>query len=230
MSNRLKVLVADDDPQILEGLVDYLEWRDIIVDCARTGEQALNLCRDNRYDVLVLDVMMPRLDGRALCEQLRRDGTATPILFLTALDTLEDKVLGFEAGADDYLVKPFAMAELFYRIQALSKRVSRQQLRRLAVGELELDLDTQQAVRAGQRLNLTPQAFQLLHYLAAQSPRLISRAELEDVLWGDEPPESDALRSLIYQLRQKLDKPFPQPMLNTRRGQGICLHNPGDDR
>ena len=94
LSNRLKVLVADDDPQILEGLVDYLEWRDIIVDCARTGEQALNLCRDNRYDVLVLDVMMPRLDGRALCEQLRRDGTATPILFLTALDTLEDKVLG----------------------------------------------------------------------------------------------------------------------------------------
>lgn len=223
MSNTLKVLVADDDPQILEGVADYLEWHGILADCARTGEQALNLCRSNRYDVLVLDVMMPRLDGRALCEQLRRDGSTTPVLFLTALDTLDDKIRGFEAGADDYLVKPFAMAELLYRVRALSQRVSRQQVQQLEVGPLRLDLGGQQAHREGELLSLTPQAFQLLHYLAAQSPRLISRDELEQALWGEEPPESDALRSLLYQLRQKLDKPFAQPMLHTRRGQGVCL-------
>lgn len=226
MSKQIKILVADDDPQILEGLVDYLEFHGILVDCARTGEQALNLCHRNRYDVLVLDVMMPRMDGRTLCEHLRREGSATPVLFLTALDTLDDKILGFEAGADDYLVKPFAMAELLYRIRALSQRVSRQQVRRLSVGSLELDLDTQQASRDGRELALTPQMFQLLHYLVAQSPRVISRTELEQTLWGEEPPESDALRSLLYQLRLKLDKPFAQPMLQTRRGQGVCLLEP----
>jgi len=222
----MNVLVADDDTAILEGIADFLQWRGISVDCARQGRQALNLCQQNRYDVLVLDVMMPGLNGLELCEQLRRQGVTTPILFLTALDTLDDKIRGFESGADDYLVKPFAMDELVCRVRALSQRVSRHQLRLLQYGPVELDVERQQACRDGQILQLSPQVFNLLRYLVSHAPRVIGRAELEQAIWGDDPPDSDALRSLLYQLRAQLDKPFAYPMLTTRRGQGVCLLTP----
>jgi DNA-binding response OmpR family regulator len=219
----LSVLLADDDPAILEGIADFLIWRGFLMDCARNGQQALRLCQQNRYDVLVIDIMMPGLSGLSLCEQLRREGVTTPFLFLTALDQLDDKVRGFAAGADDYLVKPFAMDELACRIEALSRRVSRQQLRLLRYGPLEVDVEQQRATRNGTPLMLTPQGFTLLRHLVSHAPRLISRRELEQAIWGDTPPDSDALRSLIYQLRSQLDKPFEQPMLITRRGQGIGL-------
>lgn len=225
----LTVLLAEDDVGIQESIADFLHWRGIEVDCARDGEQALYLCRRHRYDVLILDIMMPRLNGLALCRQLRDQGVTTPVLMLTALDTLEDKVQGFRAGTDDYLVKPFAMDELVCRVEALSRRVSRQQVRRLRFGPLELDVELQQAWRDGQPLSLTPQAFQLLRELLVRAPRVVSRGELEQAIWGDQPPDSDALRSLIYQLRAKLDRPFAWPLLHTRRGQGICLALPEDE-
>lgn len=219
----MNVLVADDDAAILEGIADFLQWRGIQVDCARQGRQALTLCQQNHYDVLVLDVMMPGLNGVELCEQLRRQGVTTPILFLTAMDTLDDKIRGFEAGADDYLVKPFAMDELVCRVRALSQRISRHQLRLLSYGSVELDVERQLAHREGRALQLSPQAFALLRYLVSHAPRVIARAELEQAIWGDDPPDSDALRSLLYQLRTQLDKPFAYPMLTTLRGQGVCL-------
>lgn len=222
------VLLADDDAGILEGIADFLTWRGFVVDCARNGTQALTLCRQHRYDVLVLDVMMPGLSGLSLCEQLRQEGVTTPILFLTALDQLDDKIRGFSAGADDYLVKPFAMDELVCRIEALSRRVSRQQVRLLRFGPLELDVEQQRASRDGKALQLTPQGFTLLRYLVAHAPRVIGRQELERALWGDEPPDSDALRSLIYQLRTQLDRPFEYPLLHTKRGQGVGLQLPGE--
>lgn len=220
------VLLADDDTGILEGIADFLAWRGFVVDCAHSGLQAQELCRHNHYDVLVLDVMMPGLSGFSLCEQLRQEGVTTPILFLTALDQLDDKIRGFAAGADDYLVKPFAMDELVCRIEALSRRISRQQLRLLRFGPLELDVEQQQARREGVLLNLTPQGFTLLRYLIAHAPRVINRRELEQAIWRDEPPDSDALRSLLYQLRAQLDKPFEYPLVQTRRGQGVCLQLP----
>lgn len=222
----LTVLLAEDDAGIQEGIADFLQWRGIDVDCARDGEQALSLCRRNRYDVLILDIMMPRLNGLELCDRLRGEGVTTPILMLTALDTLNDKVRGFEAGTDDYLVKPFAMDELVCRVKALSQRVSRQQVRLLRYGPVVLDVEQQQAKRDGRPLNLTPQAFLLLRYLLARAPRVVSRGELEQVIWGDAPPDSDALRSLLYQLRVQLDKPFASALLHTRRGQGVCLALP----
>lgn len=222
----LTVLLAEDDPGIQEGIADFLQWRGIEVDCARDGEQALGLCRQHHYDVLVLDIMMPRMSGLSLCEQLRSEGVTTPILMLTALDTLDDKVRGFQAGTDDYLVKPFAMDELVCRVQALSQRVSRQQVRLLRHGPVELDVEQQQVRRDGQLLQLTPQAFQLMRYLLARAPRVVSRGELEQAIWGEAPPDSDALRSLLYQLRSQLDKPFSYPLLHTRRGQGVCLALP----
>lgn len=222
----LTVLLAEDDPGVQEGIADFLQWRGIEVDCARDGIQALNLCRQHHYDVLVLDIMMPRMSGLNLCEQLRREGVTTPVLMLTALDTLDDKIRGFQAGTDDYLVKPFAMDELVCRVQALSQRVSRQHVRLLRHGPVELDVELQQAHRDGQLLNLTPQAFQLLRYLLARAPRVVSRSELEQAIWGDALPDSDALRTLIYQLRTQLDKPFSSALIHTRRGQGICLALP----
>ncbi len=222
----LTVLLAEDDPGIQQGITDFLEWRGIEVDCARDGKQALSLCQQNRYDVLILDIRMPRLNGLDLCQQLRAEGVTTPILMLTALDTLDDKVRGFQAGTDDYLVKPFAMDELVCRVQALSQRVSRQQVRVLRYGPLELDVELQQVRRDGQRLHLMPQSFQLLRYLLARAPRVVSRSELEQAIWGGEPPDSDALRSLLYQLRTQLDKPFSYPLLHTLRGRGVCLALP----
>jgi len=224
--SRLSVLLADDDAAILEAIADFLSWKGLSADCARNGHQVLELCRHNHYDVLILDVMMPGMSGFSLCEQLRRQGMTTPILLLTALDQLDDKVRGFTAGADDYLIKPFAMDELICRIEALSRRVSRQQLRLLRFGPLELDVELQQARRDHQLLQLTPQGFTLLRHLIAHAPRVISRRELEQAIWGDEPPDSDALRSLLYQLRTQLDKPFPCPLLHTFRGRGVCLRLP----
>jgi len=222
----MKVLVADDDANILAGIADFLEWRGIDVDCAGTGRQVLELCRQHRYDVLILDVMMPRMDGLSACERLRDEGCTTPILFLTALDTLEDKIRGFQAGADDYLVKPFAMAELVCRVEALSQRISRQKLRKLTFGPLELDVEQGTATRDGVPLALTPLTFRMLRHLVARAPRTVSREELEHQLWGADPPSSDALRSHLYQLRMQLDKPFPHPMLETRRGVGFRLVAP----
>ncbi|MFC6668921.1 response regulator transcription factor [Marinobacterium aestuariivivens] len=222
----MKVLVADDDADILAGIADFLEWRGIATDCASNGDQVLELCRQNRYDVLILDVMMPRLDGLSCCERLRADGFTTPILFLTALDTLEDKIRGFQAGADDYLIKPFAMAELVCRVEALSLRISRQQLRKLTFGPLQLDVEQGTATRDGVPLALTPLTFKLLRHLVARAPRMISREELEHQIWGSDPPSSDALRSHLYQLRMQLDRPFRQPMLETRRGVGFRLTDP----
>jgi len=219
----MKVLVADDDPDILSTIADYLELYGIAVDCAKNGTQAVNLCALNQYDVLVLDVMMPKCDGLSACKQIRASGSTVPILFLTARDTLEDKIDGFNAGADDYLIKPFAMMELVCRIDALGKRISRQKARLLSVGELEMDLEHGNARRAGCTLMLNSIQFRLLRFLMSRSPQIVTREQLEQELWHSSVPESDALRSHIYQLRSILDKPFSFPMLETVRGRGYRL-------
>ncbi|MDN2660108.1 MULTISPECIES: response regulator transcription factor [Neptunomonas] len=217
------VLVADDDIDILTTIADQLELHGIDVDCAKNGNQALTLSQSQHYDVIVLDIMMPGRDGLSTCQALRHEGCTTPILFLTARDTLDDKITGFSTGADDYLVKPFAMKELVYRIKALSQRVSRQHVRTLKYGELELDVEQGSASRAGHPLKLNALQFRLLRLLVSQAPNIVSRQRMEQTLWQDEPPDSDALRSHLYQLRQIIDKPFTYPMLETIRGMGYRL-------
>jgi len=217
------VLVADDDVDILTTIADQLELHGIDVDCAHNGNQALALAQDQRYDVIILDIMMPGRDGLSTCQALRSNSCTTPILFLTARDTIDDKVMGFTTGADDYLVKPFAMTELICRITALSQRVSRQQVRTLTYGELSLDVEQGVARRGGQALRLNALQFKLLRLLVSQAPNIVSRQQMEQTLWQDELPDSDALRSHLYQLRQILDKPFNYPMLETVRGMGYRL-------
>jgi len=219
----MQVLIVDDEVDILTTIADQLSLDNIITDCAYNGEQALNLVQKNNYDVIVLDVMMPKLNGINTCQKIRANGCTTPIIFLTARDTLDDKIVGFNAGGDDYLVKPFAMDELLCRIQALSKRVSRQAISQLQYGELLIDLDSKQVYRNDQLLNLNQIQYKLLKHLITQAPKIVTREQLEYEIWQGEPPDSDSFRSHLYQLRQIVDKPYTYDVLKTVRNQGYKL-------
>ena len=222
----MKILVVEDNPQVAETIMDYLALAGHSMDCVYHGQAALQLLTEQRFDVIIMDVMMPRLDGLSTVERLRADGNATPVLFLTARDSLDDKLAGFRAGGDDYLVKPFAMEELEVRLQALTLRGARVDVGQLSFGDLKVDPANGLATRAGVTLKLGKIPFQILTHLVRRAPALVSRQELIDNVWGDEEPDSDALRSHIYALRNALDKPFPSPMLETLHGQGYRLVTP----
>ncbi|MFQ2543316.1 response regulator transcription factor [Aeromonas caviae] len=222
----MKILVVEDSPQVAETIMDYLALAGHRVDCAYHGQAALQLLAQERFDVIIMDVMMPRLDGLRTVERLRADGIATPVLFLTARDSLEDKLAGFRAGGDDYLVKPFAMEELEVRLEALSLRGPRGDMGVLCFGDLTVDPASGRATRAGVELKLGKIPFQILTLLVKRAPQLVTRQEVLDTVWGDEEPDSDALRSHIYALRNVLDKPFPTPRLETLHGQGYRLVTP----
>lgn len=218
----IEILLVEDDIDLATSTADYLQLEGIICDHAYNGQSGLKLASENAYQVLVLDLMLPRLDGLSLCEKLRQQGVDTPILMLTARDTLEDKIAGFRAGTDDYLVKPFAMEELAMRIRALAVRRSGQ-VRKLKVGEIELNLDSRTASREGINLKLTPSGWTLLETLMRASPNPVSRKDLEYSLWQDEPPDTNSLKVHMYNLRQQVDKPFATAMIHTLSQQGFAL-------
>lgn len=222
----MKILLVEDNPQVMETILDYLELAGHTVDCAYHGQAALQRLAEQRFDVIIMDVMMPRLDGLSAVTRLREEGIATPVIFLTARDSLEDKLAGFRAGGDDYLVKPFAMEELEVRLQALSLRGPRGDVGQISVGDLTLAPACGRAERAGIELRLGKIPFRILALLARRAPAVVSRQEVLDTIWGDEEPDSDALRSHIYALRGALDKPFDTPMLETVHGQGYRLVAP----
>ena len=221
----MRVLIVEDNHDIVANLYAYLEPLGYALDCARNGEAGLKAAGGGHYDAIVLDVMLPGMDGLALCrrlrEQLRR---TTPVLMLTARDTIQDKISGFESGADDYLVKPFSMAELDVRLKALVRRACDAHVQAvLSFGDLSFDTATMTATRASRRIELTPTGYKLLAALMQAAPKIVSREMLEDAVWGDERPDSDALRTHIHALRQALDKPFAQPLLKTLQGVGYRL-------
>lgn len=227
----MRILVIEDNHDILANVLDYLQLKGFGVDCAQDGLSGLHLATTGHYDLIVLDVMLPGMDGVQLCKRLREDGNnEVPILMLTARDALEDRLTGLQAGADDYLVKPFALSELVARIEAILRRTHGSRKRCLAVADLRYDLDTLHVTRAGQPLKLNPLGLKLLEILMQKSPAVIRREALEEALWGDDCPDSDSLRSHIHQLRQVLDKPFPTPLLHTLHGIGYRLAEPGHDR
>lgn len=227
----MRILVIEDNHDILANVLDYLQLKGFGVDCAQDGLSGLHLATTGHYDLIVLDVMLPGMDGVQLCKRLREDGNnEVPILMLTARDALEDRLTGLQAGADDYLVKPFALSELVARIEAILRRTHGSRKRCLAVADLRYDLDTLHVTRAGQPLKLNPIGLKLLEILMQKSPAVIRREALEEALWGDDCPDSDSLRSHIHQLRQVLDKPFPTPLLHTLHGIGYRLAEPGHDR
>ncbi len=219
------ILLVEDHQDIAEMVFAYLENRGFELDYAPDGEIGLNLARENEYDAIVLDLMLPRRDGLNVCKSLREEShDETPVLMLTARDTLEDKITGFNSGADDYLVKPFAIEELEARIRALVRRqFSKQKSDVLSVGGLTYDLNTLTVQRGGQELQLSPISLKLLKILMEASPKVVTRREIERLIWGDVLPDSDTLRSHMYNLRKCIDRPFRQPLLHTLPSNGYRL-------
>ncbi|AAO08664.1 response regulator transcription factor [Vibrio vulnificus] len=220
----MKILLVDDNHNVAETIADYLELEGITIDCAYHGEAALRLIETNHYDVIVMDIMMPKLDGISTVKKLREDYLCgTPILFLTAKQGLDDKIAAFTAGGDDYLLKPFAMQELSLRLHALANRGPRQDIGVLKFADITLDVKTEQVERQGQQIKLSRIQTRILKLLMKRAPAIVSRVEVIESVWGDEPPGSDALRSHIYGLRTALDKGFSESRLETIHGQGYRL-------
>jgi len=219
------ILLVEDNRQIAEMVGEFLERRGYSVDYAADGVSGLHLAVSNSYDVIVLDLMLPGMDGLDVCRKLRKDGKkSTPVLMLTARDTLEDKLVGLEAGADDYLIKPFEVRELEARLRALIRRDRRQVSSEvLTVGDMTLDTATLRLTRAGQELTVSPIGLKLLAILMRESPRVVSRRDIEREIWGDTLPDSDTLRSHLYNLRRVIDKPFDRPLLHTIHSAGYRL-------
>jgi len=222
-SKGLLVLLVEDDFDLAETIVQYLELDGIECDHAFNGQNGLDLIVENDYDVLLLDIMLPKLDGLQVCESARKAGVDTPVLMLTARDTLNDKLAGFDAGTDDYLVKPFDMEELVARIRSLSRRRSGQ-MRVLKVGELVMDIDRQVVSRSGQILNLRPTGWVILETLMRAYPQVVSKRQLEQKLWSDEVPDSNSLKVHMHHLRQQVDKPFDYPIIVTIPNRGFAIN------
>lgn len=218
----IDVLLVEDDRDLALSVAEYLMYEGIQCDHAFNGEVGFNLANNHVYDVILLDVNLPKLNGLGVCHKLRQKGKDTPILMLTAKDTLEDKEAGFIAGTDDYLVKPFAMRELALRIKSLAKRKS-SQAKVLYTGDLCFDLASGVVTRSGVEIKLTRINLKLLEFLLRKSPEIVSRRDIEESLWPDEPPESNNLKVQLYQLRQKIDKPFPDKLIETVAGHGFRI-------
>ena len=219
------VLIVEDHADIAEMVGAYLEDRDYIVDYAADGVTGLHLAVTNNYDAIVLDIMLPGMDGLEICSKIREEARSdVPIIMLTARDTLDDKVSGLDRGADDYLVKPFAIQELEARLRSLIRRHSGDIKKEiLSVGDLTIDTSTLKVTREDKELVITPIGLKILSVLMRASPAVVSRRELERQVWGDILPDSDTLRSHLYNLRKVVDKPFDKNILLTVQGSGFKI-------
>lgn len=226
MSNnkQLTILVIEDNVTVAQNIADYFSSQGDLLDFAHSGTQGLSLALENYYDVIILDLMLPGMDGIEVCQEVRKHAERhIPVLMLTARDSLDDKLTGFDNGADDYLTKPFALEELHARCLVLANRQKKTAPSMITLGALTIDTQQQEAKREGQLLNLQRIPFQILLILAQSHPRIVPRSELWSRIWGDSVTDSDVIRSHIYQLRQALDKPFEKSMLATVHGVGFNL-------
>lgn len=220
----MKILVIEDNKDILVNVLDYLTINNYIVDIAENGLVGFNMAVTNDYDLIVLDIMLPGLDGIEVCKRLRVEARKNvPIIMLTARDSVGDRVKGLKVGADDYLIKPFSLVELAARIEAVIRRSQGNNNHFLQLADLTYDLDTCIVQRAGITLKINPLSLKLLEILMKKSPNIVRRDVLEQQIWGDEIPDTDTLRSHIHQLRQVIDKPFDKPLLHTMHKVGYKL-------
>ena len=225
----MRILVVEDQPEILQNIADFLELKGYTVDCAYDGLGGLHLAITETFDLIILDLMLPGMDGITLCQKLRQDAKSNvPVIMLTARDSVDDKLTGFQAGADDYLVKPFSLPELHARVEAVLRRGQSTQQSTLSVGDLTYDMDSLEVARQGVTLKLSPIGLKLLEKLMKSSPNVVKREVLEELLWGEDLPGSDSLRSHIHSLRQTIDKPFDHALLHTVHGIGFCLKKDED--
>lgn len=226
----MKILLVEDDYDVARNVCEYLEAAAHEVEVAPDGLIGLDCATRERYDCIILDISLPRLTGIQLCERIRSLGfSRVPILMLTAMGALSFKEEAFSAGADNYLVKPFALKELELRLAALLRRSAETRAgAQLRVGDLHYDVMTQEIQRAGQAINLAATSRLILELLMRNTHRVVSRQEIEQVVWGDEPRSGDLVRIHIHNLREAIDKPFPVALLHTVRGVGYRLSS-GDE-
>jgi len=221
----MRILVVEDDVEAAEAMLRGLDEAGHVAFHAEDGEQGLVMAENGEFDVFVVDRMMPKLDGLAMVERLRREGDQTPVLFLSALGEIDDRVAGLKAGGDDYLVKPYAFAELIARVEALSRRRDTGSVHTiLKVGELEMNLLSRVACRAGKEIDLQPREFQLLEFLMRHAGQSVTRTMLLEKVWEYHfDPQTNVIDVHISRLRGKIDKGFDRPMLQTVRGAGYRL-------
>lgn len=220
----MRILVVEDEPKIAAFLRKGLTENGFIVDVARRGDDGLHLARTSAYDLVILDVMLPNLDGWSILKALRDDGKQTPVLFLTARDAVHDRVRGLELGADDYLVKPFAFSELLARVRTILRRGPARQSETIKVADLEVDVARLRAFRAGQRLDLTPKEFALLSLLARRTGDVLSRTLIAEQVWDmNYDSDTNVVDVHIRHLRSKVDEPFERKLIHTVRGVGYVL-------
>jgi len=227
MQEKISVLLVEDTRAIATEVYDYLEQKGMLVDYAETGKTALALLESNQYDVIILDLMLPDISGIQVCQHLKQNcDPVPPVLMLTARDSIQDKYEGFDAGADDYLTKPFSLLELEMRCKALSRRRTLHQSQQIIIGDLVINQKQQTAHREGQLLKLSQTDFAILMLFVDAYPNAVSRQQIIDKVWGTDIPDSDVLRSHIYTLRQQLDKPYTNAMIKTIHGIGFRLVPP----
>lgn len=224
----MRILVVEDDPKIASFVVKGLEQAGFAVDHAANGEDGLHLALSEPYDVAVIDLMLPKLDGLSLIEKLRQEKINTPVIILSARRSVADRVKGLQTGSDDYLVKPFAFSELLARVQALIRRAGElPHPNRLAIADLSLDLLTREVVRADQRIDLQPREFALLEYLMRHVGRVISKTMILEHVWDyGFDPQTNVVDVLICRLRNKLDRDLEKKLIHTLRGVGYVLKVP----
>jgi len=218
----INVLLVEDDIDLATTIVDYLDIEDIECDHASNGVLGLNLLQINDYQMIILDVNMPKMDGLTMCKTLREQGKDIPVLMLTARDSLDNKLEGFAAGSDDYLVKPFATKELVARVQVLAKRKSGE-AKRLTLANLNLDLAKRSADVEGQTLKLSPIAFKLLETLVRHAPQPVTRSVIMQAIWGEEQPDSNSLKVHVHHLRKQLEATTHQVTLETIPSVGFAI-------
>ncbi|GLO61202.1 DNA-binding response regulator [Vibrio sp. MACH09] len=219
----MQVLIIDDDSEFSAALADYFELKGVECDFAYNGSSGLALAKQESADVIILDVNMPKMDGYEVCSLLREAYIQTPVLMMTAYDTMEDELAGFRSGVDDFVVKPCPMPVVWARIEALLKRSRARNQQTITIADLVLDIPSQEVRRAGDLIKVTPVGWQLLLYLAKESPRVVPRKELEALIWPEGDPDSSNLKVQLSRLRKVLDKPYQTPLLHTRINSGIQL-------
>lgn len=225
----MRVLVVEDDPDVMSFIKKGLQEEWYAVDVASDGEEALQLARDNPYDLIILDIMLPKLDGLEVCRRLRADRQHTPIMLLTARETIEDKVTGLESGADDYLTKPFAFAELLARVRALLRRGGAP-LSRLKAADLELDPVAHRVWGSGKEITLTNKEYAVLEYLLRNANRVLTRTAIIEHVWDIHYESVTNIVDVhIRSLRSKIDRDFAPPLVQTVRGVGYMLKTPEGD-
>jgi two-component system copper resistance phosphate regulon response regulator CusR len=220
----MRILLVEDERQAAQLLAKGLREQTYAVDVAADGEAALFMIHDNDYDLIILDVMLPRKDGLTVCRELRASGCAVPVLMLTARDALQDRIAGLDMGADDYLVKPFSFQELLARVRALLRRGHAMQPLLFTVADLVIDTHSRNVKRGGQSIQLTAKEYALLEYLARRAGALVTRAEIAEHVWDDSyDPFSNLIEVYIQRLRRKVDEGREPKLLRTRRGAGYAL-------